>query len=53
MIHRRRRKRPACVIELHVHGLLYVRVERIPRWLAVLATAVSVISTWWLALSRR
>jgi hypothetical protein len=49
MMPRRRRKRPSCVIELYLHGLLYVRVERIPRWLAnVFTTALSVIGTWWL-----
>jgi len=45
----RRRERPPYVIEVHLHGLLYVRVERIPRSLAyVLTTALSVVSTWWL-----
>jgi hypothetical protein len=38
------------VAEIHIYGLLYLRIERLPRWLAVsLATALPAIG-WWLLL---
>lgn len=43
----RGRPRKPCVVEIYVHGLLYLRIERIPRWLApVLAAAFPAISVW-------
>jgi hypothetical protein len=42
-----RREHRSCVLEVHVHGLLYVRIERLPRWLVpVMAAAFPAISTW-------
>jgi len=44
---RSRSERPPCVIEIRVPGLLYVRIERFPRWLVpIVATAFPVIGTW-------
>lgn len=42
-----RREQPPCMVEIHVHGLLYIRIERCPRWLVpVLAAAFPLIGTW-------
>ena len=39
--------RPPCVAEIHIPGLLYLRIERLPRWLALLiAAAFPVVGTW-------
>jgi hypothetical protein len=39
--------RKSYVVEIYVHGLLYVRIERIPRWLApMLAAAFPAIGAW-------
>ena len=36
-----------CVLELHIHGVLHLRVERLPRWLfPAINTALSAICTW-------
>jgi hypothetical protein len=35
------------VAEIHIYGLLYLRIERLPRWLGVsLAATLPVIGTW-------
>lgn len=39
---------PPCIIEIHVPGVLYLRIERLPRWLAPLLVAVTspAIAAW-------
>jgi hypothetical protein len=38
---------PACVVEVYVHGLLYLRIERCPRWLVpALAAVFPAVSAW-------
>jgi hypothetical protein len=47
MIDRYQPGRQPCVLEIRIHGLLYIRVERLPHGLAVLlATTLPVIVTW-------
>jgi len=47
MIDRYQPGRQPCALEIRIHGLLYVRVERLPHGLAVLlATTLPVIVTW-------
>lgn len=47
MIDRYQRSQQPCVLEIRIHGLLYVRIERLPHWLAVsLATTLPVIVAW-------
>jgi len=44
-----RHNRP-CVVEVHIPGLLYVRVERCPRWLPhLLISASSALGGWLVA----
>jgi hypothetical protein len=44
---RRDQQRKPCVVEIYIHGLLYLRIERFPRWLApVLAAAFPAVSAW-------
>jgi hypothetical protein len=36
-----------CQVEIRIHGLLYIRIERLPHGLAVLtATLIPLILTW-------
>jgi hypothetical protein len=45
--HRREQPSQSGVVEIYVHGLLYLRVERLPRWLMpVLAAAFPIVSAW-------
>jgi hypothetical protein len=47
MIDRHQPDHHPCMIEIHIHGLLYMRIERLPPWLAaLLATTLPVISVW-------
>lgn len=47
MIDRQRPEHRPYVAEIHIHGLLYLRIERLPRWLALsLATTLPVVVTW-------
>jgi hypothetical protein len=42
--------RPPCVAEIHIPGLIYVRIERCPRWLPHLVTAgCATVGGWVLA----
>jgi len=44
---RQPREHKPCVVEVRIHGLPYVRIERFPRWLVpVVAAAFPVIGTW-------
>ena len=44
---RSHRGHPPCVVEVRVRGLLYVRIERFPRWLVpAVVAAFPVIGTW-------
>lgn len=38
---------PRPAIEIYLHGLLYIRVERPPRWLIVLLLTTSHAATVW------
>jgi hypothetical protein len=42
--------RPRCVAEIHIPGLIYIRLERCPRWLPHIVTAgCATIGGWVLA----
>lgn len=47
MTSRRPPEQQPCVAEIYIHGLLYLRIERLPRWLAIsLAAVLPMIGTW-------
>lgn len=38
------------LVELHVHGVIHIQIERLPRWLLPsMSTFLSVIGTWMVA----
>jgi hypothetical protein len=44
----RRDNRP-CVVEIHIPGLIYIRLERFPRWLLHAALTTAGAGAGWLA----
>jgi len=44
----RQSRRPRCVAEIRIPGLIYIRVERCPRRLAHLLTLATVAASGWL-----
>lgn len=47
MTGRRPPEQQPCVAEIYIYGLLYLRIERLPRWLAVSLTAtLPMIGAW-------
>jgi hypothetical protein len=40
-----RRVRP-CAVEIYIHGLIYIRVERCPRWLLHAVLTVAGAAGW-------
>jgi hypothetical protein len=47
MIDRQRPEHRPYIAEIYIHGLLYLRIERLPQRLAVLlATTLPLIITW-------